>query len=187
MTTWVTLSKSNGLWFTLSSISCNSCKYSCILCFAEVLKETEYNRNQLSVIQEVLPYSSRKLNCSCQVWSWLKMHKIYYLMVELGLLSHFHGMIEWFGRGLKAHPTPSHGQGCPPPAQAAHGPSNLAWSTSRDGAPQLLWAAVPGPHHQNISLLGILMDKAIFEVAFLDKQREVLLSEANRGCLNLVS
>jgi len=24
--------------------------------------------------------------------------------------------------------------------------SNLALSTSRDGAPQLLWAAVPGPH-----------------------------------------
>jgi len=28
-------------------------------------------------------------------------------------------------------------------------PSNLALSTSRDGAPQLLWAAVPEPHPKN--------------------------------------
>ena len=42
-------------------------------------------------------------------------------------------------------PTPCRGQGCPPPAQAAQGPSNLALSASRDGAPQLLWAAVLAP------------------------------------------
>jgi len=43
-------------------------------------------------------------------------------------------------------PTSSHGQGCPPPAQAAQGPSNLALSASRDGASTALWAAVPVPH-----------------------------------------
>ena len=37
--------------------------------------------------------------------------------------------------------------GCPPPAQAAQGPSNLGLDTSRDGALTALWAAVPGPHH----------------------------------------
>jgi len=36
---------------------------------------------------------------------------------------------------------------CPPSAQAAQGPSNLALSTSRDEAPTAFWAAVPGPHH----------------------------------------
>ena len=35
--------------------------------------------------------------------------------------------------------------GCPPPRQAAQGPSNPALSTSRDGAPTALWAAVPRP------------------------------------------
>ena len=33
-----------------------------------------------------------------------------------------------------------------PAAQAAQNPSSLALSTSKDGAPTLLWAAVPGPH-----------------------------------------
>jgi len=51
-----------------------------------------------------------------------------------------HNITEWFGL-----------EGISKPIQpwAAHlprAPSNLAWSTSRDGAPQLLWAAVPGPH-----------------------------------------
>ena len=41
----------------------------------------------------------------------------------------------WVGRNLKAHPVPSscHGQ-CHPPAQAAHTPSNLTLSASRDAA-----------------------------------------------------
>ena len=49
----------------------------------------------------------------------------------------------WVGRDLRAHsaPTPCHGQGCPPAAQLPRTPSNLALSASRDGAPQLLWAA----------------------------------------------
>jgi len=42
--------------------------------------------------------------------------------------------------------TPCHGQGVHPPAQLPRAPPNLALSTSRNGAPQLLWAAVPGPH-----------------------------------------
>jgi len=35
-----------------------------------------------------------------------------------------HGVAEWLGRDLKAHPvpSPSHGQGCHPPVQAAQGP-----------------------------------------------------------------
>jgi len=53
----------------------------------------------------------------------------------------------WVGR----YPAPilCHGQGCLPPAQAAQGPSNLALSASRDGAPQLLWAAVPVLWHSH--------------------------------------
>jgi len=43
----------------------------------------------------------------------------------------------WVGRDLKGHPvpTPCHGQGCHPAAQAAQGPPNLALNASRDGAP----------------------------------------------------
>ena len=53
--------------------------------------------------------------------------------------------------GERAHedcpvPTLCHGQGCHPPAQLPRAPSNLALNASRDGAPQLLWAAVPVPH-----------------------------------------
>ena len=44
-------------------------------------------------------------------------------------------------------PNPLPWAGCPIPAQAAQGPSNPALSTSRDGAPTALWAAVPGHHH----------------------------------------
>ena len=54
----------------------------------------------------------------------------------------------WADRDLNAHPAPTmyRGQGCHPPAQAVQAPSNVALSASRDGAPQLLWAAVPAPH-----------------------------------------
>ena len=45
------------------------------------------------------------------------------------------------------HPNPvCRGQGCPHQLRLPRVPSNLALGTSRDGAPQLLWAAVPGPH-----------------------------------------
>jgi len=54
----------------------------------------------------------------------------------------------WVGSSTEAHsvPTPLPWAGLQPPDQAAQGPiqlSNVALSTSRDGAPQLLWA----PHH----------------------------------------
>ena len=50
------------------------------------------------------------------------------------------------GSDLQGHlvPIPRCGQSCCPPAQAAQSPSNLALSTSRDGAPTALWAAWPG-------------------------------------------
>lgn len=52
------------------------------------------------------------------------------------------------GIDIKAHPVPTvcHGQGCPPPHSGCTGPHPT--TPSRDGAPQLLWAAVPAaPHH----------------------------------------
>ena len=51
-------------------------------------------------------------------------------------------------RDLKDYlvPAPCCGQGCHPAAQLPRAPFNLALSASRDGAPQLLWAAVPVPH-----------------------------------------
>ena len=55
----------------------------------------------------------------------------------------------WVGMDLKAHPAPGPAVG----RAAAHQlrlprvPSNLALSASRDGTPQLLWVAVPVPHH----------------------------------------
>ena len=52
-------------------------------------------------------------------------------------------------KGPQSPPSPTlcHRQGSLPPVQLPRAPSNLALSTSRDGAPQLLWAAVPAPHH----------------------------------------
>ena len=69
------------------------------------------------------------------------MHALYAMYII------YHRMAQ-VGRDLKAHPapTPCCGQGCHPAAQLPRAPSNLALSASMDGAPQLLWAAVPGPH-----------------------------------------
>jgi len=43
----------------------------------------------------------------------------------------------WASRDLKAHavPTPCHGQGCRPPAQAAQGPIQPGLENLRDEAP----------------------------------------------------
>jgi len=59
-----------------------------------------------------------------------------------------HG-IAWVGEDSEAHPAPAPScrQGCHPPAQLPRALFNLDWSTSRDGAPQFLWAAVPGPRY----------------------------------------
>ena len=69
-----------------------------------------------------------------------------------------HKMV-WVGRDIKAHSalTPLLWVGCPPPAQAARDPSNMALSTSRDGVPTALWApyardsSVPTPAAQHSS------------------------------------
>jgi len=45
------------------------------------------------------------------------------------------------GRDLTAHSAPTHGQGCHHQLRLPRAPSNLALSASRDGEPQLLWAA----------------------------------------------
>ena len=61
----------------------------------------------------------------------------------------YHRITEWFGLegALKPIQFQLTAMGwLSPPAQAAQGPSNLALSTSRDGAPTALWAEVPGPH-----------------------------------------
>jgi len=49
---------------------------------------------------------------------------------------------------LKAYPAPPRAMGRAAPHQLRlpRAPSNLALSASRDGAQQLLWAAVPVPH-----------------------------------------
>jgi len=39
------------------------------------------------------------------------------------------------------------GRAAPHQLRLPRAPSNLALSASRDGAPQLLWAAGPAPHH----------------------------------------
>ena len=54
----------------------------------------------------------------------------------------------WVGRNLTAHPTPNPivGRAAPHQLRLPRAPSNLALSASRDGAPQLLWAAVSALH-----------------------------------------
>jgi len=60
-----------------------------------------------------------------------------------------HRIIEWLREGIlkilqfqfSSVPTPA-----PHQLRLPRAPSNLALSTSRDGVPQLLWAAVPAPH-----------------------------------------
>ena len=53
---------------------------------------------------------------------------------------------EWFGLKGNSKIRPLPWAGLPPPAQLPRASSNLALGTSRDGAPQLLWTAVPEPH-----------------------------------------
>jgi len=58
-----------------------------------------------------------------------------------------HRMVGLEGPLQPTQPQPLPWAGCPPPAEAAQGPTQPGLSTSRDGAPTLLWAAVPGPRH----------------------------------------
>ena len=69
---------------------------------------------------------------------------------ERALLNH---TTAWVGRDLKAHPVshPCYGQGCSPPDRVAQGhipPPHPTQSSAPSGMghPQLLRAAVPGPH-----------------------------------------
>lgn len=70
------------------------------------------------------------------------------LHVKSGM-KEFHRIIEWFG----LEGTSKTIQFQPPATGTSHQlrlprvTSSLAWSTSRDGAPQFLWAAVPGPRY----------------------------------------
>jgi len=51
--------------------------------------------------------------------------------------------MSYLERDLKAHaaPTPAMGRAAPHQLRLPRAPSNLALGASRDGAPQLLWAA----------------------------------------------
>ena len=52
----------------------------------------------------------------------------------------------WKGPPSPPTPTPAMGRAAPQQLRLPRAPSNLALSASRDGASQLLWAAVPAPH-----------------------------------------
>jgi len=52
----------------------------------------------------------------------------------------------WVEGSIKAHPIPAVA-GLPLQLRLPWAPSSLASNTSEDGAPQLLWAALPLPHH----------------------------------------
>jgi len=55
----------------------------------------------------------------------------------------------WAGRDPKANPAqlPAMGRAAPYQLRLPSVPTNLVLNASRDGAPQLLWAAVQVPHH----------------------------------------
>ena len=58
-----------------------------------------------------------------------------------------HRMVGLEGPSKLTQPQPpSIGRAAPQQLRVPRAPSNLALSASRDGSPQLLWAAVPGPH-----------------------------------------
>jgi len=62
-----------------------------------------------------------------------------------------HRIIKWLElegtlRIIKFQP-PAAGRAASHQLTLPRAPSNLALSTSRDGAPQLIWAALPVPHH----------------------------------------
>jgi len=67
------------------------------------------------------------------------------------ITNHNYRIKDSFGLGGILKPTQPQpcamGRAAPHQLGLPRAPSNLALSTSRDGAPQLLWAAVPGPHH----------------------------------------
>ena len=57
----------------------------------------------------------------------------------------------WVGKDLKAHSAtdPCRGLAVPQQFRLPRAPFSLALSTSRDGAPTGLCAAMPGPHHSH--------------------------------------
>ena len=93
------------------------------------------------------------------------------------------------GRALKAHsasPPPAMGRAAPPQLRLPRVPSNLAMSASRDGAPQLLWAAVPAPHcplSKELHPLAILLEALVvfFWIKFTNFTSK-FTSETSPGC-----
>ena len=93
-------------------------------------------------------------------------------------------MVEQLGLEGTSKPTQPHPvlwAGLPPLAQVPKAPSNLTLSASRDGAPQLHWAAVPAPHRP-LSCFVLEFDKVtspllkiiyLENVSFLDGEIQV--------------
>ena len=71
-------------------------------------------------------------------------------VIQKILASLFLRIIEWLRLEgtlkITQFQPPAMGRAAPHQLRLPRAPSNLALSASRDGAPQLLWAAVPAPH-----------------------------------------
>ena len=123
------------------------------------------------------PIMAERVGGTLQTLSYLKEMQT---CQHEGLKSSFslHLRTAWVWRDLKSHPAPilCRAQGCPPRAQLPMVPSNLALSTSRDGAPQLLWAAVPGPHCPLSKKKKILLKSNLYLLSSTLKPFSLVLS-----------
>ena len=89
----------------------------------------------------------------------------------------------WKGPGSTHHPnpTPAMGRAAPHQLRLPRAPFNLALSTSRDGAPQLLWAAGPAPHCPFCEKLPLTSNLNLFSFS-LKSYSLVLSLSTNCNC-----
>jgi len=88
------------------------------------------------------PHSSHEV----KLYLWEAGHKAH-LRLERLTFTESQNAVGWKGAQSPPTPTPAMGRAAPHQLRLPSAPSNLALSASTgDGAPQLLWAAVPAPH-----------------------------------------
>jgi len=90
--------------------------------------------------------SARRQRCWCCSRNWRDVCQTgvsHILYMHHRIIESSYYRMAWAGRDLKVHPvpTPAVGRAAPHQLRLPRAPSNLALSASRDGAPQLLWAA----------------------------------------------
>ena len=94
------------------------------------------------------------------------MYEFVKLEDTAGLGTQKHGMA-WVGGDLEDHLVPSHGQGCPPPAQAGQGPIQPSLEHHQGWGTHSSLGSNAGPHHPPSKKFLLILDSSNLSVPSL--------------------